>query len=61
MNDLKCKYCGQKFMGGVSCQRSPIKKHIAFQNSKNCVYCGQIFVVGVSCQRSPTKKHRLEE
>lgn len=40
-DELKCKYCGKKFIGGFTCQHSPTKKHVALANGKDCVYCGK--------------------
>lgn len=59
-NDLKCKYCGNKFVAGFTCQHSPTKKHIALTNGITCVYCGQKFIAGFTCNYSPTKKHQLD-
>jgi Zn ribbon nucleic-acid-binding protein len=28
MADMKCKYCGKKFMAGFTCPQSPAKKHL---------------------------------
>ena len=61
MPDMKCKYCGQKFYGGNSCNHSPTKKHVALADGQNCVYCGQKFYAGNSCRYSPSKKHQLDE
>lgn len=58
--EMKCKYCGGKFISGFTCQNSPTKKHVALSNGTNCVYCGQKFVAGFSCQNSPSKKHQLD-
>ncbi len=59
-DELKCKYCGKKFVGGFTCQHSPTKKHVALTNGKDCVYCGKKFVAGFSCSYSPSKKHQLD-
>jgi ribosomal protein L28 len=60
MADMKCKYCGQKFVAGGFCSHSPSKTHLALTDGQNCVYCGQKFVAGGFCSKSPSKKHQLE-
>lgn len=62
-----CKYCGQReknahALSGVSCMRSPSKRHypIPFLGSRTCVYCGSnVGKVGGSCARSPHGHHEL--
>jgi len=61
MAELKCKYCGKKFISGYSCSLSPTKKHVALTDGTNCVYCGEKFIANYSCSQSPTKKHKLDE
>jgi len=60
MADLKCKYCGKKFIKGFSCSHSPIKSHVALADGTHCVYCGDKFIAGFSCGKSPSKKHQLD-
>lgn len=63
MADMKCRYCGQRFVGGGQCNisGSPTGKHVAIPDGTNCIYCGQRFVNGGQCiiGGSPTKKHML--
>jgi len=61
MADLKCKYCGKKFIAGFTCQQSPTKKHVALTDGTNCIYCGKKFIPNFTCSHSPSKKHKLDE
>ena len=61
MAELKCKYCGKKFVRGFACQQSPTKKHVALTDGNNCVYCGEKFRPNFACSFSPSKKHKMDE
>lgn len=60
MADQTCKHCGKKFISGVNCAYSPVKKHVLLTDGKHCVYCGKTFSAGQTCAYAPDKRHKLD-